>query len=46
MDDRASQIGIGIFFIGLGLLLMTGWWWPGIMFVLAATVIARRLAAG
>jgi hypothetical protein len=31
---RASGISGGIFLIGLGVLLFTGWWWPGIMLVL------------
>ncbi len=30
----ASAIWLGIFLIGLGVLLYTGWWWPGIMLVL------------
>lgn len=28
---RASSISGGIFLICLGVLLFTGWWWPGIM---------------
>ena len=43
---KASQIGNGIFFVGLGLLFLTGWWWPGIMLVFAASVLGRVLAAG
>ena len=31
---RASAISGGIFLIGLGVLLFTNWWWPGIMVVL------------
>ena len=31
---RASSISGGIFLISLGILLFTGWWWPGIMFAL------------
>jgi len=27
----AGGISGGIFLIGLGVLLATGWWWPGIM---------------
>ena len=41
MDKRrtASAISGGIFLISLGVLLFTGWWWPGIM-------IAIGLASG
>lgn len=31
---RASGISGGIFLISLGVLLFTGWWWPGIMFAI------------
>ena len=30
----ASGVSLGIFLIGLGVLIVTGWWWPGIMIVL------------
>ena len=36
---RASGISAGIFLISLGILIITGWWWPGIM-------IAIGLASG
>lgn len=28
---RASAVSGGIFLISLGILVYTGWWWPGIM---------------
>ena len=31
---QASAISGGIFLISLGILLYTGWWWPGIMFAI------------
>ncbi|MCJ7703250.1 MAG: hypothetical protein MUO62_16835, partial [Anaerolineales bacterium] len=31
---QASSISGGIFLIGLGVLLITDWWWPGIMLVI------------
>jgi hypothetical protein len=37
--SKASGISGGIFLICLGILLFTGWWWPGIM-------IAIGLAGG
>ncbi len=46
MDEKATQAATGVFFIGLGLLFLTGWWWPGIMFVMAASILARGMAAG
>lgn len=45
-NSKASQIGNGILFIGLGLLFLTGWWWPGIILVIAASVLGRSLASG
>ena len=45
-QEKASQVGTGVFFVGLGLLFFTGWWWPGIMFVIAASMIAGTMAAG
>ncbi|MCY3979203.1 MAG: hypothetical protein OXG23_13980 [Chloroflexi bacterium] len=45
-NEKASQVGTGVFFVGLGLLFFTGWWWPGIMFVIAASMIAGTIAAG
>ena len=44
--EKASQVGTGVFFVGLGLLFFTGWWWPGIMFVIAASMIVGTMAAG
>ena len=31
-----STVSGGVFLIGLGMLLLTGWWWPGIMLVIGA----------
>lgn len=42
---RASSIAGGIFLLGLGMLALTGWWWPGIMLVIggaSAAELARR----
>ena len=46
ISEKASQIGTGVFFVGLGLLFLSGWWWPGIMFVIAASILARTMAEG
>ncbi len=45
-EEKASQASTGVFFVGLGLLFFTGWWWPGIMFVMAASILARTIALG
>lgn len=45
-EEKASQASTGVFFVGLGLLFFTGWWWPGIMFVIAASILARTVAEG
>lgn len=42
-DERAMG---GVFLIGLALLALTGYWWPGIMFVIGAAMIARTAAQG
>ena len=33
-QQQASALSGGIFLIGLGVLIITGWWWPGIMLVI------------
>ena len=47
----ASAISGGIFLISLGVLLFTGWWWPGIMFAIglsggAELVFRGKIAQG
>ena len=42
----ASAIWLGIFLIGLGVLLFTGWWWPGIMIVLGLAGCAALFFRG
>jgi hypothetical protein len=40
-----SPITGGVFLVGLGMLILTGWWWPGIMLVIglaSAAELARR----
>lgn len=40
MDSERTRNPItgGLFLIGLGALLLTGWWWPGIMVVLGIAI--------
>lgn len=44
--ERADQSAGGVFLIGLALLFLTGWWFPGILFVIGAASMARTLAQG
>lgn len=44
--ERHSEVAGGIILVGLGLLLITGWWWPGIMLVLGVAFAAERLMQG
>ncbi|MDX1302847.1 hypothetical protein [Photobacterium sp.] len=41
--DGASS---GIFLIGFGLLYLTGWWWPGLLILLAVTGLADIIMSG
>jgi hypothetical protein len=36
----------GIILLGIGLLIITGWWWPGIMLVLGVALAVERLMRG
>jgi hypothetical protein len=48
MNTKRTKSGIaaGIFLIGLGVLVTTGSWWPGIMFVIGLSVGADRAFRG
>lgn len=41
---KSEQMSGAIFLIGLGLLWMTGWWFPGMLFVIGASSMATALA--
>jgi hypothetical protein len=43
---KASGISFGIFLISLGILIITGWWWPGIMFALGLSGAAELVFRG
>jgi hypothetical protein len=36
----------GVFLIGLAVLALTGWWWPGILVLLGITALASSVASG
>ena len=40
--ERSGQIGGAIFLIGLGIIAFFDYWWPGIMFVIAASLLASE----
>jgi hypothetical protein len=44
--SRASTISGGIFLISLGILIITGWWWPGIMIALGLSGGAELVFRG
>ncbi len=44
--QRADQISGGVFLIGLAIMFMTRFWWPGILFVIGASSMARGIAEG
>ena len=43
---RGSAISGGIFLISLGVLIITDWWWPGIMFALGLSGGAELIFRG
>lgn len=44
--NASNGVSGGIMLIGLGMLLLTGWWWPGIMLVLGLSAGARLFLEG
>jgi hypothetical protein len=46
VKQRSSEISTGIFLIGLAILWLTGNWFPGILFVVGVSSIARALGEG
>ena len=46
MENKKSPIFAGIMLIGLGILVFTGWWWPGIMLVIGTALSADKFFQG
>ena len=44
--ENADRISGAVFLIGLGIIALLNYWWPGIMFVIGAALIARGAAQG
>ncbi|MEO8395506.1 MAG: hypothetical protein ABI700_21105 [Chloroflexota bacterium] len=45
-ERRSNEVFGGTFLIGLAILFLINWWWPGIMFVIGIALIARTVAEG
>ena len=46
MEHKKSPIFAGIMLIGLGILVFTGWWWPGIMLVIGTALGVDKFLQG
>src|ERR687885_2252930 len=46
MTRTKSTAAGGITLIGIGMLILTGWWWPGIMVVIGCALAAERYLHG
>ena len=46
MTRTKSTASGRIMLIGIGMLILTGWWWPGIMVVIGCAVVAERYIHG
>lgn len=44
--ERANQLSGAAWLIGIGALFVTGYWWPGVLFVVGAGMIVQGLAEG
>jgi hypothetical protein len=44
--DRPDQVFGGIMLIGIAVLFLTNWFWPGILFVLGGALIAKSVTEG
>ena len=46
MGRERSGVAGGLILIGIGILLMTGWWWPGVMVVIGVALATERWLSG
>jgi hypothetical protein len=44
--DRSDQIFGGVMLIGIAILFLTNWFWPGILYVVGAAIIIKSVAEG
>lgn len=45
-EKRANEIFGGTFLIGLAVLFLINWWWPGILYVIGIALLARAVGQG
>ncbi|HVU11864.1 MAG TPA: hypothetical protein VHD90_11325 [Phototrophicaceae bacterium] len=45
-QHRGNEVFGGTFLIGLAVIFLLGWWWPGIMYVIGIAFLARAAAEG
>ena len=47
-EDTSTRGGVagGIMLVGIGLLIITNWWWPGIMLVIGCAAAGERFLRG
>lgn len=45
-SEQANAITSAVWLVGLGILLTTGFWWPGILFLIGAGAIAQGFVNG
>ena len=47
-EDPQTRGGVagGIMLVGIGMLIITNWWWPGIMLVIGCALAAERFLNG
>ncbi len=44
--QQVNAVSGAIWLIGIGALFATGWWWPGIMFVIGTSSVVQGIVAG
>jgi hypothetical protein len=45
-DAQAAAVSSAVWLVGIGVLMVTGWWWPGIMFLIGISAIVQGFVAG
>ena len=45
-ERRANEIFGGAFLIGMAILFLLNWWWPGILYVIGFAMMTRAVAQG
>jgi hypothetical protein len=45
-ERRANEVFGGTFLIGLAILFLINWWWPGILYVIGIAMIVRAVVQG